>query len=160
MEIDAEYEARLRRRLVRPLIAFLTACLFSSSGFLILLGLAWNEYQSPESAAGNGLLLEISLALNLMAVAGMLAFSIAMVASIPAAIAVFLMRRTRIVRGLTDMLAGGLIGGVAAHLLLGNGLRLSVEVTPETLGFSACGLLGGLVYWIFAGRPRPPYSQA
>lgn len=100
------------------------------------------------------------LALNLIAVAGMLAFSIAMVASIPAAIAVFLMRRIRTVRGLTDMLAGGVIGGVATHLLLGNGLRLPVAVTPVTLSFAACGLLGGLVYWIFAGRPRPPYSHA
>lgn len=72
-------------------------------------------------------------------------------AALPAMAAVFLIRALRWPRGWSDTIAGALIGGVLAQLIL-SGFR---PATPEplTVVFAAVGAIGGLAYWLAAGRP-------
>lgn len=76
---------------------------------------------------------------------------VACFAALPAMAAVFLIRALRWPRGLSDTIAGAVIGGVLAHLLI-SGFRPAAP-EPLTFVFAAVGAIGGLAYWLAAGRP-------
>ncbi|MCF8880346.1 hypothetical protein L5876_11015 [Hyphobacterium sp. SN044] len=76
---------------------------------------------------------------------------VAAFAALPAMAAVLLIRALRWPRGWSDTIAGGLVGGVLAHLLI-SGFRPAAP-EPLTVVFAAVGAIGGLTYWLAAGRP-------
>ncbi|MCF8880345.1 hypothetical protein L5876_11010 [Hyphobacterium sp. SN044] len=88
----------------------------------------------------------ITMVLNFSAIIGGLA-------ALPGALAVLAMRKLRLPRGWTDTFLGACVGAAIPALFmfaLGDGndvFRYSV--------FSIPGAIGGLVYWLAAGRPTP-----
>ena len=93
---------------------------------------------------------------QLLFVAYLLAITTAFVAAIsaiPAMVSVFIVRSAQWPRGWSDAFAGGLIGLVASLLFL-QGLNLDQY---HLLGLISgiAGAIGGLTYWLAAGRPSP-----
>ena len=82
--------------------------------------------------------------------------SIAVVAALPSIAALVFVKALDLPRGVTDALAGGLIGAVMITLILQIGsssVRLDEDVMIEALRFGGAGLVGGYVYWLTNGRP-------
>lgn len=83
--------------------------------------------------------------------------AIAVVAALPSIAALVLVKVLDLPRGITDTLAGGLIGAVMITLILQTGsssARPDGDVLIEAARFGAAGLVGGYVYWLTNGRPR------
>ena len=83
--------------------------------------------------------------------------AIAVVAALPSIAALVLVKALDLPRGITDTLAGGLVGAIMITLILQTGsssARLDADVLIEALRFGAAGLVGGYVYWLTNGRPR------
>lgn len=67
-------------------------------------------------------------------------------------------RKSTVRRGLPDSIVGGLLG-LPPALFLSQGILASM-FWENVLMFSGSGMIAGFAYWVFAGKPRPPYSQA
>lgn len=130
-------------RALRSLASYVLACLTAAS--LTFLGVS--------TISPPGIFVPMTRE-QLLFVAYLLAIttaSIAVISAIPAIAAVFIVRSARWPRGWNDALAGGLIGLVASLLFL-QGLNLDQY---HLLGLISgiAGAIGGLVYWLAAGRP-------
>jgi hypothetical protein len=125
-------------RLLRAVGSYLLASLVAGIAFLVIfLVIAQLDSGDHFSLSSND-------------IAGAVVF-VAGFAALPAMAAVFLIRALRWPRGWSDTIAGALIGGVLAQLILSSFRPGTPE--PLTFAFAAVGAIGGLVYWLAAGRP-------
>ncbi|MDG1416969.1 MAG: hypothetical protein P8J78_10400 [Maricaulis sp.] len=132
------------RRILPPIGAWVMACLAAATVAVsgVALQSLINTGHLPFTMA--------SPILFLVTIASVM-FLMGLITIIPSPIIVWLMRRTRVRRGMAEVI-------VAAMLALG----LSVLIIPisgigSIASFTAAGAAGGFTYWHFAGRPRPPY---
>ncbi len=82
---------------------------------------------------------------------------IAVIAALPSITALVIAKALVLPRGITDAIAGGLIGAVMITLLvqlMSSSGRLDGTVMIEALRFGAAGVVGGYVYWLTNGRPQ------
>jgi hypothetical protein len=131
----------------RAMGAWLAADL--TAALTILLGFGAIEYlyspATPEEA-GQFLLAAIPLSLYVGVV-------VAVLTALPMIGIVFLMRLTRIRRGISDVLFSGVMGAALIQLLYLPSLPNPQAPAMATLFFIA-GMVGGYTYWLVAGRPR------
>ncbi|QNL19998.1 hypothetical protein HXX25_12070 [Hyphobacterium sp. CCMP332] len=147
-ESETAYEQQLRRRVVRPIVAFLSASFVAGLvGSLSAIFLAIGE-DAPGWLAIPSILF----------VARLIGFNIVLVAFFPTILLVFLMRWTHVPRGWGDtIISAGLGAGMMTALGGGPDMVSRIQVSLVTV-FAAAGLIAGLTYWLAAGRPKPPYS--
>lgn len=138
------------RRFLFPAIAFLGASMVASLCVsIVFFAIALWGGDEPVTPTRLFSMLIIAITLGIY---------IAAYAAIPAAAFIWAMRLTKLRRGWGDAIAGGLTGGPMMHLLL-HGLSALTEPPSLMAGiFFLAGVIGGLAYWNFTGRPRPPYA--
>ncbi len=129
----------------RPLVAYCAASIAAGA----TVGLAAipfiSEMTFPEALAG-GLIFGL-----------MISAYIAVFALLPSMATLAIVKILGIRRGLTDVIAGGLIGVLmlaVIHELFSNGLRLDRNDLFEAARYGLAGLVGGFVYWRTNGRPQ------
>jgi hypothetical protein len=137
------------RRIVFPAIAFLGASMVASLCVSVIVFVI--------ALTGTDQTLTPTSLFSMLMIVLFLGFNIAALAAIPAAGLIWALRYSGARRGRADAVAGGLLGAVMMHIVL-HGYDVLTEPPGLSVAlFAIAGLIGGIVYWNFAGRPRPPY---
>jgi hypothetical protein len=143
----------LWKRLLRPALAFLAAS--TASAFVITLSFyltsVFGEGAEPVTADGLAAMLAITLLTGAY---------VAVFAAIPVIILVWVFRAIKVRRGWADAITGAILGALLIHLMAFGLSGLTTLPSPLSLLFGASGALAGFVYWVLAGRPRPPYATS
>ena len=130
----------------RPAIAYGAAC--CTAGLILsVASLVW----------GIGIFTASSALLGVLQVGLYLAAFVAVVAILPTLIAVALLYETRLRRGFTEVVVGGLLGFLmpAPFLLgIGDGGPLGREFWMVAMVFALAGAVAGLTYWLVLGCPE------
>jgi hypothetical protein len=132
----------------RPAIAYSAACC-TAGLILCTASLIW----------GIGLFTASSALLGVLQVGLYLAVFVAVVAILPTLIAVALLYETRLRRGFTEVVVGGLLGFfITTPFLLGIGDNgpLDRVFWIVTMVFALAGSAAGLTYWLVLGCPKNP----
>lgn len=143
---------RLVGRIIVSALGYVIAC--AAAGMAISLSVVLNAYLADTIGISNSRLTAETL------IAGGIFASIAIVyAFAPAVIAVVVAEVFRVRRMIYFVLAGGLAGALAyvTPADIGPGYVARIGQSPADLGphlllYVAAGLIGGFVYWGFAGR--------
>jgi len=89
---------------------------------------------------------------------------IAAMTAFPVLVAVLIIRHYRFKRGWADIVIGGLPGyyALGAAAVVGSDQRWGDAVWRDMIGLGGVllisGWCAGCAYWLFAGRPQPPYE--
>jgi hypothetical protein len=140
-------------KLLKPILAWVMATAITS--LLIVIELAVVDQFASSDGAKLFSVYESAFAIGVLVWA-----FVAGLSAIPALMLVWLVRSTRLRRGLTD---SALAGASAAlmYFLLGyvgtSDSHFEIGFLIASFPIGIAGAAGGFTYWHFAGRPRPPY---
>lgn len=132
--------------LLRSALAWLGGCIAAAMTVYWALGVS--HLAGGVGEAGlfiEGLIERLPQAVGLI---GLIAF----LTIVPLPLIIILIRETRLPRGTTDMLLCALLGGLLAQIF-GLPVLQGGEEIARTILAALTGAMGGLTYWIMAGRP-------
>ncbi len=133
-------------QLLLILAGYAAACVAASLFLvaLVLSPLGWTAEELPYALTG-----------SLLVVVPFVALFVAYFAFVPASVAVLVLEATSLRDWLWNALAGGGVGAavyIAIWSVPADRTELPVGDTALMLAFAATGIVGGLAYWLVAGR--------
>ncbi len=132
--------------LLRSTLAWLGGCIAAAMTVYWALGVS----HLAGGVGEPGLFIE-GLIARLPQAAGMIGL-IAFLTIVPLPLTIILIRETRLPRGTSDMFFCALLGGLLAQIF-GLPVLEGGEGIARTILAALTGAMGGLTYWIMAGRP-------
>ncbi|NHK28413.1 hypothetical protein FF098_010895 [Parvularcula flava] len=133
---------------LRAAFAYLVACYFTAFCLSLQFVLGWSRdgQETFISKVGGSFI----FSLPVFGVVVVLTF-------IPVAVFVSLARHFRWLRGVSDSIAGGVIGLMLSILFMKSALQdMAIGAVLIVAIYTVTGTLSGLIYWLLAGRPAAP----
>ena len=145
-----EAEPKRDWQVIRPILAWLCACWASALSVFVPILASWIFNQIGAGVVWDAT--DISQFVGeVVSVSLMGAGLIAIFTAIPTLFLVLLLRATGAPRGWSDLIAGSVLGAALSVVVLFQSLMMS---PAQVALFASLGAVGGLTYWLAAGRPR------